>query len=113
MSSQNSKDDEIPRRIRLDKLTPAEKAIFDAVDVVEGMGAHPLLTEIIAICDFIDAATTRKTEFKDRKEGESDLREMLVTRFPGSEKTVDVALSVVGNKIKYKNALYERRSHGE
>lgn len=37
---------EIPRRCYIDKLTPAEKAIYDALGAVESVGAHPLLTEV-------------------------------------------------------------------
>lgn len=35
---------EIPRRSRIDRFTPAEKAIWDAVQAVEAAGAHPDLT---------------------------------------------------------------------
>ena len=40
---------DIPRRIRLDLFTPAEKAIYDAVGEVEKAGAHPLLTEAVIL----------------------------------------------------------------
>jgi hypothetical protein len=51
-----------PRRICLDKLTPAEKAIYDAIQAVEQAGAHPLLTKATlllseakdAVADFVD-----------------------------------------------------------
>jgi hypothetical protein len=53
---------EIPRRIRLDQLTPAEMAIAEAVAAVERAGAHPLLTDAVVllgqarakVADFID-----------------------------------------------------------
>lgn len=41
--------DNIPRRIRLDLNTPAELAIRAAVDAVELVGAHPLLTEAVIL----------------------------------------------------------------
>lgn len=41
--------DEIPRRIRMDKMVPAELAILKAMEAVEGMGAHPLLTEAVVL----------------------------------------------------------------
>jgi hypothetical protein len=44
-----SEESEIPRRIRIDKFTPAEKAIFDAVQVVEQAGTHPLLTDAVIL----------------------------------------------------------------
>lgn len=50
------------RRNRIDLFTPAEKAIFDAVGVVEAAGAHPHLTKAVcllqearaAVADFVD-----------------------------------------------------------
>ena len=41
--------DGFPRRNRVDHWTPAEKAIQDAVDVVEAAGAHPLLTDAVIL----------------------------------------------------------------
>ena len=38
---------EILRRNRLDLNTPAEKAIYDAIQKVEKVGAHPRLTDVI------------------------------------------------------------------
>lgn len=35
----------IPRACRIDQFSPAEKAIYDAQQVVESAGAHPALTE--------------------------------------------------------------------
>src|SRR5687767_12736101 len=54
---------EIPRRIRLDHMTPAELAIRAAVEAVEMAGADPLLTEAATllsraqsrVADFVDA----------------------------------------------------------
>lgn len=58
----------IPRRIRLDLLTPAEKAIYDAVQEVEKVGADPLLTDAVVllqqardkVADYVDAAEPRR-----------------------------------------------------
>jgi hypothetical protein len=55
---------QIPRRNRLDQMTPAEKAIFDAKQVVEEAGAHELLTKAVillgeaqeAVADYVDRA---------------------------------------------------------
>lgn len=41
--------DGIPRRIRLDLLSPAEIAIYQAIQAVEEVGAHPLLTEAVIL----------------------------------------------------------------
>lgn len=57
-------DQVIPRRNRMDQWTPAEKAIFDAVQAVEAAGAHPRLTDAVvflgqardAVADYVDAA---------------------------------------------------------
>ncbi len=45
--------DQLPRRIRLDKHTPAEKAITDAMCAVEDAGCDPLLSD--AVCLLADA----------------------------------------------------------
>lgn len=53
---------EFPRRINLDRQTPAEQAILDAVSAVERAGAHILLTEAVGllfqarekVADFVD-----------------------------------------------------------
>lgn len=37
------------RRSRIDHMVPAELAIRNAVRVVEGVGAHPLLTEAVVL----------------------------------------------------------------
>ena len=54
---------EIPRRIDLLRFTPAEKAIYDAVQEVEKVGAHPLLTDAVIllgqarekVADYVDS----------------------------------------------------------
>lgn len=54
---------EIPRRNRLDRNTPAELAIRAAVDEVERLSAHTLLTEAVIllsqarekVADYVDA----------------------------------------------------------
>jgi len=40
---------EWPRRNRLDLNTPAEKAIYDAIQEVERVGAHEKLTEAVIL----------------------------------------------------------------
>ena len=54
---------QIPRRIRMDLWTPGEKAIHEAIQMVEKMGADALLTEAVIflgkakekVADFIEA----------------------------------------------------------
>ena len=54
--------DGVPRRIRVDLLSPAENAIRDAMAEVEKAGAHPRLTDAVillqqardAVADFMD-----------------------------------------------------------
>ena len=41
--------DDIPRRIRIDKFTPAERAIYDAVQAVEAAGCDPRLTKAVSL----------------------------------------------------------------
>src|ERR1700723_4343331 len=53
MRQQMETKNEIPRRICMWKYVPAEKAIVDAIQIIEAMGAHTLLTE--AQCLLMDA----------------------------------------------------------
>jgi hypothetical protein len=58
------KDAGIPRRSCLDLNTPAELAIYEAMQAVEKAGAHPLLTDAVIllgqardkVADFVDKA---------------------------------------------------------
>ncbi len=58
---------EIPRRIRLDQMTTAELAIFNAVQLVEEMGADVRLTNAVnllarareQVADFVDGIYTK------------------------------------------------------
>lgn len=69
---------EIPRRCRMDLWTPAERSIFDAVQAVEAVGAHPLLTDAVVmltaarrkVADFIDLPPTEQNHNERR---ESDM----------------------------------------
>jgi hypothetical protein len=55
-------DTSIPRRADMRRWIPAEKAIYDAMQVVEGTGAHPSLTAAVValsdakdkVADFVD-----------------------------------------------------------
>lgn len=42
-------ENEIPRRNRLYLNTPAEKAIYDAIQEVEKVGADPKLTDVVVM----------------------------------------------------------------
>lgn len=56
--------DEIPRRSRIDQFTPAERAIWDAAQAVEAMGADVRLTDAVvllqaareSVADFVDGS---------------------------------------------------------
>lgn len=60
-------ENEIPRRIQFEHLTPAELAIRDAMLKVEELPPHPLLTEAVTllqqakdkVADFVDADKDR------------------------------------------------------
>ena len=62
--------DGIPRRSRIDLYTPAEKAINDALEVVESTGAHPLLTDAVVllgeaqdkVADFVELQPEHTTD---------------------------------------------------
>ncbi len=62
-----------PRRNRIDQYTPAETAIYEAVQAVEAAGAHPRLTDAInlladaqaAVADFVDGTTTAYLHYRE------------------------------------------------
>ncbi len=53
---------EIPRRACLDRLTPAERAIFDAMQAVEAMAADPQLTDAVVL---LQQARDRVADYVD------------------------------------------------
>lgn len=65
----------IPRRNRVYEWTPAERAIQDAVDVVERAGAHPLLTDAVTllaearakVADFVDGPDDPMTRLRSQE----------------------------------------------
>lgn len=67
----NKMEYETPRRNRLDLNTPAEKAIWEAMQEVEKTGAHPLLTDAInmlkqakeKVSDFVDTLIDQEAWF--------------------------------------------------
>lgn len=42
-------NNEIPRKIQIDKMIPEELAIRDALILVEELGAHPILTHAVVL----------------------------------------------------------------
>jgi hypothetical protein len=63
----------IPRRIQIDKFTPAEKAIFDALEEVEKTGIDVRLTEAVnllkaaqnKVADFVDGVCLKPGSWED------------------------------------------------
>jgi hypothetical protein len=59
---------DIPRRARIDKFVPAEKAIYDAVAAVEALPPDPRLTDAVillqrardVVADFVDGIDTKR-----------------------------------------------------
>jgi hypothetical protein len=57
----------IPRRIQIENFTPAERAIYDAVHVVESVGADVRLTRAVMllqearslVADYVDGVPAR------------------------------------------------------
>ena len=53
---------EIPRRAYLDRLIPAERSIYDAIQLVEALGADVRLTDVVVrlgeakdkLADYVD-----------------------------------------------------------
>lgn len=66
---------DIPRRCDTLRDTPAEKAIRDALSAVEGVGAHPLLTDAVVlldqarnkVADYVDMPPAETTQQDDAK----------------------------------------------
>jgi hypothetical protein len=66
-------ENETPRRNRLDLNTPAEKAIYDAVQEVEKVGADPKLTDVVLLLskakdllsDYVDGKQTEQKQVSD------------------------------------------------
>lgn len=61
-------EDSVPRRARLDRWTPAERAIFDAAQEVERVGADVRLTDAVcllhaareSVADYVDGIAKRR-----------------------------------------------------
>ena len=62
---------DIPRRIRVDLFTPAERAIHDAKHAVEAAGAHPLLTDAVVL---LAKAQEKVADFVDGRSAEPETR---------------------------------------
>ena len=69
-SNKGLKKDDVPRRCRIDLYTPAEKAIYDAAQVVEGMDADVRLTDAVntlwkakdLVADYVDGVKSDLTD---------------------------------------------------
>ena len=61
-------NDLIPRRCRIDKLTPAEKAIYDAFVEVEKVWADIRLTEVVTLLSQARELLADFIEWKPKKE---------------------------------------------
>lgn len=55
---------DMPRRCYLDLQTPAEKAIRDAIDEVELIGADPLLTDAVVL---LGQALNKVADYTDKR----------------------------------------------
>lgn len=56
--------DQIPRRIRLDRMSTAERLIYDAVQEVERVGADVRLTEAVIL---LQQARDKVADYVDEK----------------------------------------------
>lgn len=81
---------EIPRRNRIDHFTPAEKAIWDAIQEVEKAGANTFLTEAVIllqqakdrVSDFVDADPKNKKGIEYLSSPEATtFRDEMIDRF--------------------------------
>lgn len=55
---------ELPRRVYMDMWSPAERAIYDAAQAVEGMGADVRLTEAV---NLLAEARNRVADYVDEQ----------------------------------------------
>lgn len=62
MSTEN--ENHIPRRNQMQQWTPAEIAIFGAMQAVEAAGANPLLTEAVVL---LEQAREKVANYVDQK----------------------------------------------
>lgn len=58
-------ENEIPRRCYLERMTPAERAIWDAKEVIEGLPADTRLTQAVIL---LAEAQDRVADFVDGKD---------------------------------------------
>jgi hypothetical protein len=54
----------IPRRNRMELMTPVELAVLALMGMVEGMGAHPALTDAVVL---LDKARARLADYIDEQ----------------------------------------------
>lgn len=88
------------RRNNLDTMTPAERAIYEAVHAVEEAGAHPLLTEAV---DLLTEARARVADYVDRVTTDP-------TRSPGVRiPAVVTAIRVAKEEIEALHARTDKR----
>jgi hypothetical protein len=79
--------DELPRRIQVDKLIPAEKAIYDAVGAVEALPADTRLTKAVmllqdarnAVADFVDGVNAEPVSTTEAPKPTENLRPTVMT----------------------------------
>lgn len=60
--------DGMPRRCRLDLLTPAEIALWQATSMIEDSGAHPLLTDAVT---FLKQAREKLADYVELEQDEN------------------------------------------
>lgn len=54
----------IPRRTRLDMMTPPEHTLRNAIQIIEDLGAHPLLTDAVVL---IGQAKDKVSDWVDKE----------------------------------------------
>jgi hypothetical protein len=72
-------DKDIPRRIRLDLMTPEELALFNMVGEIEKLGAHPLLTHCVVL---LGDARRKLSDWVDLQAAEQSVRPTVLTHCP-------------------------------
>ena len=99
---------ETPRRNRLDLNTPAEKAIYDAMQEVERAGADVKLTKVVTL---LSKAKDTLADYIDKVETESRLSELCDAKNSGDKamKYSDVNYEL-GERVKVlvQNITYDK-----
>lgn len=85
MEIKDSYGNPIPRRAFIERMTPAERAIYETIGVVEQAGCHPLLTDAVIL---LSQAQRKVADFVDQSEEKGGENNTMEERIPKTGDTV-------------------------